>query len=87
MITLKILGIKDYHQTDSILDNLKMIIKTNKLNINLQEVNDIEEFIRFQVSAVPAIVINGNIYNQDQISDYNNLLSILLFHQKNKRHS
>jgi len=76
MITIQILGM-GCTRCRITEDNAQKAIKSLKLDASLERVDDIDTILQYDISATPAVLINGKIISNDRIVSYNEFINLL----------
>lgn len=66
MINLTILGI-GCRRSIALKDNVLEALKSLPAHIHVEEVTDVDELMKYDISATPALLINGRVVAQDRI--------------------
>lgn len=77
MIKVQILGVNGHITTNSLADNLLNAVDQLGIIIKLDQVNDIDEFINYNLSGVPALTINGQLAFEQTVPAVNDLVDLL----------
>jgi hypothetical protein len=77
MIKLQILGVNGHISTNSLMMNTLDAVKELDLIVKLEEINDIDQFIQYDLFGVPALTINGKLAFQQTIPEVDELVDIL----------
>lgn len=79
MQNIKILGIgsSKYRQ---LLDNLNKAIKELKIEATVERFEEVEDFLRFNIVEIPALMIDDKIVLRGHVADIEALKSILQHH-------
>ncbi|GAB4519201.1 MAG: hypothetical protein Tsb004_30120 [Allomuricauda sp.] len=56
---------------------IEKIIRENNLDVNITELSDLKDTMRYGALSFPALVINGKVYDYKKINTEEALLSIL----------
>jgi nucleotide-binding universal stress UspA family protein len=74
---IRILGVRGHAKTEQLQATAQCALKELNMNIPLVQYTEIEDFIRFKLSAIPAIILNGKIIFQKEIPEKEDLKIIL----------
>lgn len=77
MIKVQILGINGHNSTNTLTNNILNAVDKLGIIIKLEEVNDIDEFINYNLSSVPALAINGQLAFEQTIPAVDDLINLL----------
>lgn len=61
MLAIQVLGVNGHKLTDSLTANILTAINDLKLIAKIEEISDIDRLIQYDISGVPAMVINGKL--------------------------
>ena len=74
MIKLQILGINGHSSTKSLTDNTLDAIQQLGIIVKLEEVNDIDQFLNYDLEGIPALTVNGQLAFQQIIPKVEDLV-------------
>ncbi|GEM_PF-5416606 len=77
MIKLQILGVNGHKSTNVLISNTIAAIKALGLIVKLEEVNDIDQFIKYDLLGIPALTINGQLACQQTVPKIEDLVGML----------
>ena len=77
MIKVQILGLNGHTATNSLAQNIINAVERLGIIIKLEEVNDIDGFVNYDLSAVPALAINGQLAFEQNIPSVEDLMDLL----------
>lgn len=77
MISIEILGIRGYHETELLKANLLKALEHLNAEAQITEVSDVDALVNTHVDGIPAIVVNGKILVQNEIPEINDLELLL----------
>lgn len=77
MIKLQILGVNGHNSTNSLTHNTIDAIEQLGIIVKLEEVNDIDEFIKYDLEGIPALAINGQLAFQQMIPNVADLVETI----------
>ncbi len=75
--TLKILGV-DSSRTKALKKNLLEALEQLHLKVILEEVKDVEQLMRYDISGIPALVIDEEVILQKEVPAVDTLKEILI---------
>lgn len=81
MLAIQILGVQGHKSTNLLRENILTAINDLKLIAKVEEVSDIDHLIQYDISGVPAMVVNGKLAFQKGIptvADLKLLIQILI---------
>lgn len=74
---IRILGIKEHKKTEQLQMTTQCALEELNMHIPMVQYTDIEDFIRFKLKAIPAIILNGKIIFQKEVPEKEDLKIIL----------
>lgn len=77
MIRLQILGVNGHRSTNILTNNTIAAIEKLGLIVKLEEVNDIDQFLKYDLSGIPALAINGQLACQQIVPKIEELVGML----------
>lgn len=80
MLAIQILGINGHKSTNTLTANTLTALKELEMIAKVEEVSDIDHLIEYDISGVPAMVINGELRFQQfvpEIEDLKLLINVL----------
>lgn len=77
MITLQILGVNGHLPTTSLVDNTANAIQQLGIIAKLERIDDIDEFVKYDLEDIPALIVNGKLVFQQMIPDVNDLATVI----------
>ena len=66
MIKIQILGI-GCRRSKALKDNVLEALKRYPLNVTLEEITEVDELMKFDISSTPALILNGNIVVENDV--------------------
>ncbi len=88
MLAIQILGINGHKSTNDLTANTLAALKELEMNAKVEEVSDIDHLIAYEISGVPAMVINGKLRFQQLVPPVEDLkLLINVLAQSNQKKS
>jgi len=67
MIKVQILGVNGHSSTNSLMNNTLDAIQRMGIIVKLEEVNDIDQFLSYDLQGIPAIAVNGQLAFQQTV--------------------
>ena len=80
MLAIQVLGVHGHKSTNSLMANTLKAINDLKLIAKVEEVSDIDHLIKYNISGVPAMVVNGELAFQKgvpEVADLKLLIQLL----------
>ncbi len=80
MLAIQVLGVNGHKSTNSLMANILTAINELKLIAKVEEVSDIDHLIEYDISGVPAMVVNGKLAFQKgvpEVADLKLLINLL----------
>ena len=77
MVAIQVLGISGHRSTKKLIDNAGRAIEELNLRAKIEEVTDLDFFINYDISGVPAMLINGKLAVQKTIPGVEDLKTII----------
>lgn len=77
MQSIQILGVHDYTLTNHLKANVNQAMRELGLNIPVEEISSVDDFIQFNISGIPALVINGRVVSQQVVPTVSILKGLL----------
>lgn len=80
MLAIQILGINGHSKTNELRENTFKALQDLGINAKIKEVSDIDHLMRYEISGVPAMVINGELRFEQiipKVEDLKLLIKIL----------
>lgn len=76
MITIQILGMgcTRCRKTE---ENAQKAIKSLGVDATLERIDDIDTLLKYDITATPAVVINGEIVSNDRVMEYDEFIKLL----------
>ena len=75
--TLKVLGV-DSSRTKALKQNLHEALEQLHLEVILEEVRDVEQLMKYDISGIPALVMNEEVILQKEVPTVETLKEILI---------
>ncbi len=73
---LKLLGI-GYSETRALKTNLLLALQELGLNVILEEVEDIDKLMQYDISGIPALIFDGQVILQKQVPNVETLKGMI----------
>jgi nucleotide-binding universal stress UspA family protein len=73
MISIEILGIRGYHETELLKNNLMRALERFDVEAQIAEVSDVDALVNTHVDGIPALVVNGKVLVQNEIPEVKDL--------------
>lgn len=73
MLAIQVLGVNGHKSTNSLTANILAAINELKLIAKVEEVSDIDHLIQYDISGVPAMVINGKLAFEKGVPEVDDL--------------
>lgn len=73
MISIEILGLRGYHETELLKANLIKALEHFEVETQIAEVTDVDALVNTHVDGIPALVVNGEILVQNEIPEVKDL--------------
>ena len=89
MNAIKVLGVEGYSKSELLKENVLKALKNLKLDIDIEEIYEVDQLIRYGISGIPALVIQGEVISQKVIpgvEELEVLFKSLFLSQKKKPH-
>ncbi len=67
MNAIKVLGVEGYSKSELLKENVLKALKNLKLDIDIEEIYEVDQLIRYGISGIPALVIQGEVISQKVI--------------------
>ncbi len=77
MIKLQILGINGHSSTSSLIHNTVDAIQQLGIIAKLEKIEDIDEFVKYDLQDIPALIVNGKLVFQQMIPDVDDLVNTI----------
>ncbi|MBK7409896.1 MAG: universal stress protein [Saprospirales bacterium] len=76
MLKLQILGI-GCRRSKALKDNVLEALKRYPLNVTLEEITEVDELMKFDISSTPALLINGQVVVEDDVLTVDEIRELL----------
>ncbi|MCB9282865.1 MAG: universal stress protein [Lewinellaceae bacterium] len=76
MLKLQILGI-GCRRSKALKDNVLEALKRYPLNVTLEEITEVDELMKFDISSTPALLINGQVVAEDAVLSVEEIRELL----------
>ncbi|MCB0652365.1 MAG: universal stress protein [Saprospiraceae bacterium] len=73
MISIEILGLRGYHETELLKANLIKALEHFEMDVQIAEVTDVDALVNTHVDGIPALVVNGEVLVQNEIPEVKDL--------------
>lgn len=80
VIKVQILGLDNHDPTRSLRHNVLNAVEKLNIIIRLEEIEDIDEFLSYDLYGIPAMTINGQLVFQQQVPSVECLVNTLHNH-------
>ncbi len=86
MISIEILGLRGYHETELLKANLIKALEHFEVETQIAEVTDVDALVNTHVDGIPALVVNGEVLVENEIPEVHDL-EVMLEHIVKKEKS
>ncbi len=86
MAQIQVLGVSDAPKMSILRANVIQALQEMGVNIVVETINDVDLFIKYEIDGIPALVVNGTVVLQKEVStveDLKNLLKPLVLPRSN----
>ncbi len=73
MISIEILGLRGYHETELLKANLIKALEHFEVETQIAEVTDVDALVNTHVDGIPALLVNGEVLVQNEIPEVRDL--------------
>ena len=87
MVSIELLGITEYHETELLKANLQKALRNLEMKADIIEVSDIDDLVDTHIDGIPALVVDGSVLVQKRIPDVEELEEMLKAFFRNKKSS
>ena len=77
MNSVEILGVSGYEKTVHLRDNVEQALKELQIELQIKEITDVNDMIRSDISAIPALRVNSKVVVQKTVPDVEDLKILL----------
>lgn len=84
-VAIQVLGVEGYNKTDLLRSNVETALSNLNLALTVEEVNEVNRLMTYDISSIPALVVEGKVISQKQIPKVSELeILFKTIFQKNK---